>query len=154
MPYARCSWHFGKTPCEFDTNPEFTADGGALYFIATPDGVPNIYRADLPGSVTRVTNVLSGISGITPLTPALSVASAAPGLVFSVYEDSHYNLYSVETPRPGVVREPIADLNAAVLPPLPRVPSEVARLLELDYVRPFDRPGKGWLWQFTITPGW
>jgi hypothetical protein len=27
-------------------------------------------------------------------------------------------------------------------------------ILELDYVRPFDRPGKGWMWQFTITPGW
>jgi outer membrane protein assembly factor BamA len=27
-------------------------------------------------------------------------------------------------------------------------------ILELDYVRPFDRPGKGWHWQFNLTPGW
>jgi outer membrane protein assembly factor BamA len=26
-------------------------------------------------------------------------------------------------------------------------------VFEVDYVRPFDRPGKGWLWQFGITPG-
>ena len=25
-------------------------------------------------------------------------------------------------------------------------------ILELDYVRPFDRPGKGWHWQFNLTP--
>jgi outer membrane protein assembly factor BamA len=27
-------------------------------------------------------------------------------------------------------------------------------VLELDYVRPFDRPGQGWMWQFNLTPGW
>ncbi|HTT66771.1 MAG TPA: BamA/TamA family outer membrane protein [Gemmatimonadales bacterium] len=26
-------------------------------------------------------------------------------------------------------------------------------VIEVDYVRPFDRPGKGWLWQFGLTPG-
>jgi outer membrane protein assembly factor BamA len=24
---------------------------------------------------------------------------------------------------------------------------------ELDYVRPLDRPGRGWVWQFNLTPG-
>ena len=26
-------------------------------------------------------------------------------------------------------------------------------ILELDYVRLIDRPGRGWLWQFNLTPG-
>ena len=26
-------------------------------------------------------------------------------------------------------------------------------VFEVDYVRPFDRPGKGWMWQFGLTPG-
>jgi hypothetical protein len=26
-------------------------------------------------------------------------------------------------------------------------------IAEVDYVRPFDRPGKGWVWQFGLTPG-
>ncbi len=24
---------------------------------------------------------------------------------------------------------------------------------EIDYVRPLDRPGRGWLWQFNFMPG-
>ena len=24
---------------------------------------------------------------------------------------------------------------------------------EIDYVRPLDRPGRGWLWQFNLMPG-
>ena len=24
---------------------------------------------------------------------------------------------------------------------------------EIDYVRPLDRPGRGWLWQFSLRPG-
>lgn len=26
-------------------------------------------------------------------------------------------------------------------------------VVELDYVRPFDRPQQGWMWQFGFTPG-
>jgi outer membrane protein assembly factor BamA len=26
-------------------------------------------------------------------------------------------------------------------------------IVELDYVRPLDRPGRGWMWQFNLTPG-
>ena len=25
---------------------------------------------------------------------------------------------------------------------------------EIDYVRPLDRPGRGWLWQFNLRPGY
>ena len=114
-----------------NTNPEFGADGDALYFIATPDGIPNIYRASLAsGSVTRVTNVLSGVSGITPLTPALSAAAAAQGLVFTVFEGDRYNLYSTETATQlaGTTPEGI-DRSAAVLPPFNRPTGAVASLL-------------------------
>jgi hypothetical protein len=27
-------------------------------------------------------------------------------------------------------------------------------ILELDYVKPLDRPDRGWQWQFNLTPGW
>ena len=114
-----------------NTNPEFAADGDALYFIATPDGIPNIYRASLSaGSVTRVTNVLSGVSGITPLTPALSAAAAAQGLVFTVFEGDRYNLYSTETAAQlaGTTAEGIGR-SAAVLPPFNRPTGAVASLL-------------------------
>jgi Tol biopolymer transport system component len=118
-----------------NTNPEFSADGRSLYFIATPDGVPNIYRAELQGgssgNVTRVTNVLSGVSGITPETPALSVAAAASGLVFTVFEADNYNMYATAdgAALAGTPQQPI-ERNAAVLPPYQRSAAQVASLLE------------------------
>src|SRR5204863_8741156 len=42
-------------------NPEFGADG-TLYFLSTPDGIPNVYRLPNPmrlGSPARRTNVTS-----------------------------------------------------------------------------------------------
>jgi hypothetical protein len=90
-----------------------------------------VYRTALDtGSVTRVTNVLSGVSGITPLTPALSAAAAAQGLVFTVFEGDHYNIYATETAAQLAGRTPEGNgRNAAVLPPFNRPVGEVATLL-------------------------
>ncbi|MDP2319867.1 MAG: basic secretory protein-like protein [Acidobacteriota bacterium] len=119
----------------FDTggnsNPEFAADG-TLFFIASPDGIANVYRlARGPGApAERVTNVISGVSGITPLTPALSVASGGPGLVFTVFENDGYNIYSSEATRTATADTGLrADTNAAVLPPADRTAGEVAQRL-------------------------
>ena len=114
-----------------NTNPEFSADGRSLYFIATPDGIANIYRADLRGGgVTRVTNVRSGVTGITPLTPALSAAAASDDVVFTVFEDHQYNIYTTDDPARLAGRPVVSgDRNAAVLPPLIRRSSDVASLL-------------------------
>jgi Tol biopolymer transport system component len=113
------------------TNPEYSADGRSLYFVATPDGVPDVYRATVPaGDVTRVTNVLSGVSGITPLTPALSVAASAPQLLFTVFEEDKYNIYAIETPEKLTGQLTTApDRDGAVLPPYTRKPGRVAELL-------------------------
>jgi hypothetical protein len=130
----------GQTPRQlagFDTgrssNPEFGADG-SLYFVATPDGVPNVYRlsnAAGGGTPTRVTNLISGVSGITPLTPAMSAASSANTIVFTVFENDHHNIYAADTTRPSTVGAlASAATNAAVLPPANRKPDTVARLLE------------------------
>jgi len=129
-----------------NTNPEFSADGGALYFVAAPDGIANLYRAALTpagngpiaAGATRLTNVLSGVSGITPLTPALSVAAKAPQIVFTVFENDHHNIYSYEARTPEAVGTTGAqppgggapgDRDAAALPPVPRRTGDVAQLL-------------------------
>jgi Tol biopolymer transport system component len=113
-----------------NTNPEFAADG-TLYFVATPDGIPNVYRQGRTGSATRVTNVVSGVSGITPLTPAMSAASNAAALVFTVFENDRYNIYATDTSRAstiGAIATPT--MSAAVLPPANRAPDTVARVLD------------------------
>jgi Tol biopolymer transport system component len=113
-----------------NTNPEFSADGRTVFFIATPDGIPNIYRADVAsGDAVRVTNVLSGVSGITPLTPALSAAAAAPGVVFTVFEGDRYNIYEVDASGSRATPAAPVDRNAAMLPPYNRRTGEVVRLL-------------------------
>lgn len=115
-----------------NTNPEFAADG-TLYFIATPDGIANVYRLK-PGAgsqATKVTSVISGVSGITPLTPAMSAAASAPRLVFTVFENDEYRIYSTDparsAPAPAVVA---SGRNAAVLPPSDREADDVTRLFD------------------------
>jgi hypothetical protein len=117
-----------------NTNPEFTADGRAMFFIATPDGIANVYRTELAsGRTTRITNVLSGVSGITPLTPALSVAAAAPTVVFSVFEADNYTLYATTDKDSGTAAATALNpQDAAVLPPLTRRQNEVDVLTMLQ----------------------
>ena len=113
-----------------NSNPEFGADG-ALYFIAAPDGIPNVYRQPPDGSPAKVTNVLSGVSGITALTPALSAASAAPAIVFTIFENDSYTIYAGNPgPRATIGALATTGVNAAVLPPANRQPDTVIRLLD------------------------
>lgn len=129
----------GGAPHEFagfatgrNSNPEFAADG-SLYFLATPDGIPNVYHLANPsrgGTATRVTNVVSGVAGITPLTPAMSVASTANTLVFTVFEHDDYDIYATDGARASTVGALAgADRNFAVLPPADRRPDTVTQLL-------------------------
>jgi Tol biopolymer transport system component len=114
-----------------NTNPEYTADGRAMYFIGTPEGIPNIYRYDTSdGHTTQVTNVLSGVSGITPLTPALSVAAKASNLVFTVFEDNDYNIYATDRADQMAEVSTEVDRDASILPPNPRRASDIAQMLE------------------------
>jgi Tol biopolymer transport system component len=118
-------------PTGRNTNPEFSPDGDLLFFIGTPDGIPNVYRQNLAsGAVVALTNVVSGVSGITQLTPALSVASKADNVVFTLFENDEYNNYAIEggtqipgRPVPGTER------NGALLPPSNRPSGEVFRYL-------------------------
>jgi surface antigen Omp85-like protein/WD40 repeat protein len=120
-----------------NTNPEVAPDGRSLYFVATPDGIANIYRAPLQigveelaaGAAAPITNVLSGVSGITPLTPALSVAAAAPQVVFTVFENDHHNIYATSISAQSVAAGVSVERDAAVLPPYNRRTGEVAQLL-------------------------
>jgi hypothetical protein len=45
-------------------------------------------------------------------------------------------------------RDPITSVGAAM-----RINVLGFAVAEIDYVRPLDRPGRGWLWQFSLRPG-
>jgi hypothetical protein len=106
------------------TNPQWSPDGAALYFIADPDGISNVFRLQLAGgSITQVTNLFTGVSGITETSPALSVAQGSGRAVYSVFRANGYELYTIDSPevlagRP-FAQDPTAP-RAAALPPAER----------------------------------
>src|SRR5690606_19904361 len=108
-------------------DPQFSSDGASLYFIAEPDGVPDVFRYDLgSGRTERITALEIGVSGITATSPALTVADGI--LAFSVIEDGNYHVYRMALPD----AQPIDDrpgFAAAVLPPPDASPGLVDRYL-------------------------
>jgi len=78
-------------------NPQWSVDGGQLYFVANPDGVSNVFRLDLAQGVThQVTDVRTGVTGLTGTSPALSVASQAPVMAFTIYGNRTHQLAILE----------------------------------------------------------
>jgi hypothetical protein len=117
-------------------NPHFAPDGRSVYFIANPEGVPDIYRVSLTdGQLARVTAVDSGVAGITDMSPALTVASRSGDIAFSLFEDDNYNIYSLPAGTAGTAvaanLPPTDDMapRAAVLPPLRGTGSEITGYL-------------------------
>src|SRR5436190_3512904 len=78
-------------------SPQWAPDGKAVYYVADPDGISNIYRVDLTsGDIRRVTSETSGISGITATSPALAVASSSGKLAVNAYRDGRYEIQTLE----------------------------------------------------------
>lgn len=115
-------------------NPQFTPDGQGLYFISDPDGFSDIFRLELAsGEIQRVTRVATGVSGITDMSPAMSVASRTGTVVFSVFDEFEYHIYSVDSrdlpASPAVVASSF-DPVGRLLPPADfSVPSRVMAYL-------------------------
>ncbi len=117
-------------------NPQFAPDGNSIYFIANPEGIPDIYRITLAdGQLSRVTAVDTGIAGITDMSPALAVAQRSGDIAFSLFEDDNYNIYSLAANSQGTaVAAPPAPAEgtaqrAALLPPLRGTGSEITGYL-------------------------
>ena len=88
------------------------------------------------GDVAQVTRIGTGLGGITSSSPALSVASRTGVAAFSVYENGKYDIYTLDVTGAGGAGRELGGAGglssgprAAVLPPLDRMPSEVAALL-------------------------
>ncbi|HKE87429.1 MAG TPA: basic secretory protein-like protein [Vicinamibacterales bacterium] len=69
-------------------SPQWTEHG--IYFVANPDGVPDVYRLDpATGGTTRITRSSTGVTGITSSSPALSVSRMEQRLAFSLRRYSY-----------------------------------------------------------------
>lgn len=114
-------------------NPQYGPDG-SIYFIANPEGIPDVYRADANGgNIRHVTRVVTGVSGITDLAPAMSVALRTGDVVFSLFENDDYTIYRPNTeraPRAAVTALPAGTARAALLPPAVATTTSVTSYLQ------------------------
>lgn len=117
-------------------NPQYAPDGRSIYFIANPEGIPDIYRINVAdGVISRITSVTTGVAGITDLSPAMTVAAREGSIAFSLFEDDNYNIYSLPASTPATaanVQTPATDTSvarAALLPPLRGAGSEITGYL-------------------------
>jgi Tol biopolymer transport system component len=118
-------------------NPQWSSDGRSLYFIANPDGVPDVYRMAVQGGqIERLTSVRTGVAGITDMSPALTVAASTGQVAFSVFEDDNYNVYTVPggSQATAVTDTTVAPAGTArrgaLLPPLRGTGSEITAYLQ------------------------
>jgi Tol biopolymer transport system component len=115
------------------TNPRWSADGDALYFLADARGTSNIYRVDANGDIFELTNVQTGISGLTALSPALSVAGPRDSLAFTLFHGGGFSLMliddgsAIEGTR---VTEITYGPDLALLPPVERREQRIAGFLD------------------------
>jgi Tol biopolymer transport system component len=111
-------------------NPQWAGDG-SLLFVSDRTGISNIYRT-APDSVgaSQVTNITTGVSGITAISPAISYAPAPNRLVFSVYEDDKYSIFSADAPGSLAGHPPVSldGVDAAKLPPEKRISDQLLAL--------------------------
>ena len=104
-------------------NPQYSPDGRDIFFIADHDGFSDLYRYEVgSNSVFQITRLATGVSGITALSPALSVAQRNGRTLFSVFENTGYNIYGLDAERmrgSPVQTGPEAErVVAAILPPV------------------------------------
>jgi Tol biopolymer transport system component len=103
-------------------NPQYSPDGGSIYFMADPDGISDVFRYDIGADrFYRITRVSTGISGLTSLSPALTVAKDSGTIAVSVFENGNYDIYKLpDSAREGVPYQPADSLlfdRYASLPP-------------------------------------
>jgi WD40 repeat protein len=104
-------------------DPQWSPDGRDLYFIADHEGFSDVYRMNVEtGQLFQVTKLATGVSGITALSPAISVSSQTGLLMFSAFENSGNNIYSLDCATAcGTPVDRVAEVHnapAGILPPM------------------------------------
>lgn len=120
-------------------NPQWSPDSQSLYFVSDHTGISNIYRLDLAtNAIFQLTNLFTGVTGITPISPAISVSGQTGRIVYSVYENGVYSIYSL-TPQTQQGGELLTSTDGkddddhgdpALLPPSQRKSGDLTALLQ------------------------
>ncbi len=112
-------------------NPMVDASGSKLYFLSDADGFRNLYRYDLKNeAIEKLTNFFTGISGVTMHSPAFAIAQNADKIIYTVFKNGHYELFSATSSMFGAFPIEANNVNkrTATLPPI--YPSEKANIVQ------------------------
>ena len=116
-------------------NPQYAPDGRSLYFVSDQDGFSDIYQYTFASrDVRRITQLQTGVSGITAMSPTLSVAREAGTILFTVFDEFEFHVYSLQAGEADAGGETI-DVSSSpqpgrLLPPAaPSRTSRIARYL-------------------------
>ena len=78
-------------------NPQYAPDGRSLYFVSDQDGFSDIYQYTFAsGDIRRITKLQTAVSGITGMSPTLSVAREAGTILFTVFDEFEFHVYSLQ----------------------------------------------------------
>lgn len=122
--------HLRTFPGAMHGSPQWSP--GAIYFVADPDGIPDVYRLDTAsGRIRRLTQSTTGVIGITATTPALSIARDAAQGAFVLYRRGSYEIRALTGTAlgSGVPPPPATTRAAARLAPATPAPTAVDRAL-------------------------
>ena len=90
-------------------NPQYAPDGQSLYFVSDQDGFSDIYQYAFESQdVRRITRLQTGVSGITGMSPTLSVAREAGTILFTVFDEMEFHVYSLQAGEADAGGETIA----------------------------------------------
>ena len=78
-------------------NPQYAPDGRSLYFVSDQDGFSDIYQYTFESrDIRRITMLQTAVSGITAMSPTLSVARDAGTILFTVFDEFEFHVYSLQ----------------------------------------------------------
>lgn len=123
--------NFTFFPKADNLNPIVDATGNNLYFLSDADGFRNLYRYDIKNkSIEKLTNFFTGISGVTTHSPAIAIAQKADRIIYTLFKNGTYELYSASSEMFGAFPLDPNNVNkrTATLPPI--YPSEKANIVQ------------------------
>ena len=78
-------------------NPVFDPEGN-LWFLSDRDGFRDLYMYNMEAdSVFQQTKIATGVSGITSFSPAISLSRRIDRVMYTVFEEGNYNIYSARS---------------------------------------------------------